>query len=79
MSSRMFIGKTTIIGAFCLGIGLSGCATVSGGTPPSGTPGQADGADVAEQVNDTVNTVNRAKDMADRLYWTIDRMKRPGW
>ncbi len=81
MSNSKFVGvgKATIVGAFCLGIGLTGCATVGGGTSPSGTAGQANGADVAEQVNNTVDTVNRAKDTANRVYWTIERMKRPGW
>ncbi len=72
MFGRRFFEKTVVIGAFCVGVGLSGCATVSGGKPPEG------GEDVSRQVNDAVDKANRVYNAADRAYWIVENIRRWG-
>ncbi len=69
--------KATIIGAFCC-IGLSGCATVSGGTPPAGPAEQPKNTDATRQIETAVNRANRVYNAVDRARWMVEDMRRWG-
>jgi uncharacterized protein YceK len=76
MLGRKFIKEVVLVGAFCLGIGLAGCATVSGGTPPAEPAGQH--TDATRQIETAVNGAGRVYGVVNRARWMVEDMRRWG-